>query len=113
MDRRNFLKMAGTMMAGLNVVPALANGGQGTTVRTLTTQRSFASGKYALEIEKLPMGWLHGTDGGSAYSEVVNEKVGPDHVIHKHLAGVKYEDVMVTCGTGMSKAFYEWINASM
>ncbi len=43
---------------------------------------------------------------------MVSEKVGPDHIVHKHIAGVKYEDITVNCGTGMSKAFYEWIKAS-
>ena len=28
--------------------------------------------------------------------------------VKKHLAGVKYEDITVNCGTGMSKGFYEW-----
>ncbi len=27
-----------------------------------------------------------------AAQDVVNEKVGPDHIVHKHIAGVKYED---------------------
>jgi hypothetical protein len=32
--------------------------------------------------------------------------------VHKHIAGVKYEDISISCGTGMSKGFYEWIKAS-
>jgi len=26
----------------------------------------------------------------------------------KHIAGVKYEDITVNCGTGMAKGFYNW-----
>ena len=57
-------------------------------------------------------GWLTSLEGGQAVGDVVTEKVSPDHIAHKHIAGVKYEDITVNCGTGMSKAFYEWIKAS-
>jgi phage tail-like protein len=57
-------------------------------------------------------GWVNSVEGGHATSDVVNEKVGADHIVKKHIAGVKYEDITITCGTGMSKAFYEWIKAS-
>jgi len=51
-------------------------------------------------------------EGGGATSDVISEKLGPDHIVHKHLAGVKYEDITVNCNAGMAKNFYEWIKAS-
>ena len=74
--------------------------------------RGYVAGKYGVELDGIMAGWISSAEGGHAQSDVVSEKIGPDHIIHKHLAGVKYEDITVNCGTGMSKAFYEWIKAS-
>jgi len=51
--------------------------------------------------------------GGDATADVITEKLGPDRVAHKHFAGVKYEDIVVTCGADMSKSFYDWIAAAL
>jgi phage tail-like protein len=74
--------------------------------------RSYATGSYGIELDGLLAGWVQSVEGGHATADVVTEKIGPDRVVHKHLAGVKYEDIAVNCGTGMSKGFYEWIKAS-
>jgi phage tail-like protein len=58
-------------------------------------------------------GWISSVEGGHATSDVVVEKVGGDVIQKKHLAGVKYEEISVACGTAMSKAFYSWIQASL
>jgi hypothetical protein len=75
-------------------------------------KRSYVAGKYGLEIGQVLAGWVQDASGGHATSDVISEKIGPDHVIHKHIAGVKYEDITIHCGTGMSKGFYEWIKAA-
>jgi len=75
-------------------------------------QRAFVSGKYAIDIAGNFAGWVQNVEGGQATSDVVEEKMGPDHIIRKHIAGVKYEDISVSCGTGMSSQFYDWIKAS-
>ena len=75
-------------------------------------KRAFVAGKYGFEMDGMMAGWLHSAEGGHANSDVVTEKLGPDHVMKKHIAGVKYDDVTVACGTGMSKGFYQWIKDS-
>lgn len=75
-------------------------------------KRSYVAGKYGLDIGGVMAGWVWSAEGGHATSDVVSEKLGPDHTIRKHLAGVKYEDISIQCGTGMSRNFYEWLNAS-
>jgi len=75
-------------------------------------KRGYVAGKYGIELDGIMAGWVSSVEGGHATSDVVNEKVGPDHIVHKHIAGVKYEDITISCGTGMSKGFYEWIKAS-
>ncbi len=67
---------------------------------------------YALELAGVNQGFVQSFEGGSAVGDVVVEKVGPDHIAHKHIAGVKYEDITVTVGTGMGKGLYEFVKAA-
>jgi hypothetical protein len=76
-------------------------------------QRSYSAGKFALELDGQFAGWIDPPEGGSGMSDVVVEKLGPDHIQHKHIAGVKYEDLVVNFGPGMSKATYDWIKAGL
>jgi phage tail-like protein len=76
-------------------------------------RRGNAAGKYALELDGVMAGWLHSAEGGHATSEVVTEKIGPDQLQKKHIAGVKYEDITLSVGLGMSQPFYEWIKATL
>ncbi len=76
-------------------------------------ERGSTGDKHALELDGVVVGWLESVEGGDATADVVTERVGPDHVQRKHLAGVKYEDVTVTCGAGMSSAFYQWVRDSL
>jgi len=75
-------------------------------------KRGYVAGKYGIELEGIVAGWVSSVEGGHATSDVVSEKVGSDHIVKKHIAGVKYEDITVNCGTGMSSKFYDWIKAS-
>jgi phage tail-like protein len=77
-----------------------------------STKRGYVAGKYAIELDSIEAGWVSSVEGGHATSDVVVEKLGPDHIQKKHIAGVKYEDITVNCGTGMSKGFYNWIKDS-
>jgi hypothetical protein len=74
--------------------------------------RGFTGGHFALDVDGVSAGWIQSAEGGQATADVVVEKLSVDHIAKKHLAGVKYEDISVNFGTGMSKAFYEWIKAS-
>jgi phage tail-like protein len=75
-------------------------------------KRGYIAGHYALEVDGIMAGWVQSVEGGQATADVVNEKVGPDHIVHKHISNVKYEDISLNCGTGMSRGLYEWIKAS-
>lgn len=63
---------------------------------------------FELELDGKPAGLLDSVDGGDATSNVVL-----DNMQRKHLAGVKYEDIVLTCGAGMSTDFYQWIKAAI
>jgi len=75
-------------------------------------KRGYTAGKYAIDMGGVMAGWLFSAEGGHATADVVTEKLGPDHIAKKHISNVKYEDISVSCGTGMSKQFYEWIKSS-
>jgi hypothetical protein len=58
------------------------------------------------------VGFVKSADGGTASADVVVEKLGPEGIAHKHLAGVKYEDITINCGAGMSKGFFDWLTGT-
>jgi hypothetical protein len=78
-----------------------------------TDKRGFTVGKIGLQLNEASAGFLSSADGGNATADVINEKVGSDHLARKHIGAVKYEDITVTAGTGMGKEFYSWIQTSI
>ena len=44
-------------------------------------KRGYVSGKYGIELDGIMAGWVSSVEGGHATSDVVSEKVGPDHVL--------------------------------
>src|SRR5262249_21970075 len=76
-------------------------------------KRAYTAGKFALDLNGDFAGWVQSIEGGQATADVVVEKLGADLIQHKHIAGVKYDDITAIIGTGMSKSFYEWIQASI
>lgn len=72
-------------------------------------QRAYGVSKYGLEIEGSTVGWIKEADGGHATAEVVTEKIGADPLARKHLGPLKYEEIQFKCGSGQSKALYDWI----
>jgi phage tail-like protein len=84
---------------------------KGETMPITTDKRGYVAGHYQLELAGLAAGYLDSVEGGDATSDVVMERVGPDQIAHKHIAGVKYEDIALNCGPGMSKDLYDWIKA--
>src|SRR6185503_391838 len=117
-SRRRFL---GTAAGATGVAIGTAVWGSGSAAAAVLPQagaqplmadkRGFVSGRFAIEIGG-KAGWIQDTEGGHATSDVVNEKLGADHIIHKHIAGVKYEQIAVTAGFSMQKEFLDWIAAS-
>jgi phage tail-like protein len=106
------LAVAGTVMGGALLGGAGDAQAEGPPVATPLSVVP-PGAKFALDLgDGQNSGWLTDVSGGSKVADVVNEKIGPDLIQQKHLAGVKYEDITVTTGTGMSKAYYEWIKAS-
>lgn len=64
-------------------------------------------------IEQAPAGNPHSVSGGYATASIAEQSASPTAFVKKNVAGVKYEDITVTCGAGMSKAFWTWVADTM
>ncbi len=71
--------------------------------------RPSAAARFAIEVDGKTAGYAHAVEGGAIRAEVVTERVGPDGIAHKHLAGVKYEDLVLTVDLSLDPLFYTWI----
>jgi len=73
------------------------------------TARTETAGGIVVVLDGVSAGWADNVSGGDPIGDAAVAPLGPDYVVKKHIGGVKYEDITVTCGTGMSKAFYQWM----
>jgi hypothetical protein len=69
----------------------------------------YGGNSYALELEGASAGFPSSANGGYPAGTVVVGRTAPDPVLRKHIAGVRYEDINVSCGSGMSKELADWI----
>ena len=76
-------------------------------------QRGYTAGRFLVQLDGTTVGFADSVEGGDVYSDVVEEKVAADGVVHKHLAGVKYEDLTLTVGANMAPALYDWIASTL
>ena len=81
--------------------------------RQRLTPGAYPANRFYLELDNQPAGWLHSADGGQASTEVVQERVAGGHPVRKHPGHVKFDEISLTCGTGMSKKFYQWLQKSV
>src|ERR1700687_4820100 len=72
--------------------------------------RAFQSGHYLLELDGKSAGELRKLEGGAIVADVIKEKVGADPSVRlKSGNPVHYEDIVLICGAGLSRAFYDWV----
>jgi len=77
------------------------------------SRRAYVAGRFALELEGLPCGFLTSFEGGNITADIVREPMGPDLLQRKHLAGVRIEPITVECGLDLAKPWYDWIAATL
>src|SRR6185503_1603740 len=112
-DRRGFFKKAAGAAVGLAAVEAMLDATGTTPKAAAADRRSFAAGRFALEVDGEPA-LIQAFEGGDAHAAVVAETPGPDACfVSKHLAVVEYEEIAITCGTGMTAGFYSWLQNSL
>ena len=74
--------------------------------------RAYVATRPVLELDGVNVP-VTAVEGGGAFGDVVVEKVGPDNVAKKHLAGVKYDDVTMHVNpAALPKGLADWVTAS-
>jgi hypothetical protein len=85
------------------------------TVPTLAAAppRSFAAGKFGLELDGTFVGFVTKAEGGNIFAGVVKELPGEDFFVKKHLASPTSRDITLEFGAGMDPVLYNWIKGSL
>jgi phage tail-like protein len=74
--------------------------------------RPYTTSKFALSIGHDNGGWIYSAEGGMASTDVVTEKLSQENLVRKRVGNLKYEDISLSFGLGMSRQFYDWVKAS-
>ncbi len=76
--------------------------------------RAYSAAHFALQLDgSKELGFLRSAEGGNAVGEVVHEVGSAGYYQKKHIGNVKYEQITVEFGTGMSKDVYDWISSTL
>ncbi len=67
--------------------------------------------RYLLELEGKLAGRLFSFSGGMAVAEIATMRSGDPGHETKRISSVKIEDMVLECGTGMSRTFYDWVGS--
>jgi phage tail-like protein len=103
--RRSFL---GTMAAGAAALKLAERASAAAPVRT------YAAGKFALELDGVLAGWLQSVKGGDARGDVIVENLGGvGSYPKKHLAQLSYAEIEMTLALPVSAALADWIEATL
>jgi phage tail-like protein len=70
--------------------------------------RAFSAGRFLLELDGIPCGFLHSVEGGAIRADVVAVP-GQSYFDEKHLGQLRYEDFVVRLDLSLEKAVYDWI----
>jgi hypothetical protein len=78
-----------------------------------TNHRDYLTGASFLELSGTLTGPVLSTAGGDPTSDVIEEKLGLDPVVRKHLAGLRYIDIELECDARMERTFFDWIRDTL
>jgi hypothetical protein len=76
------------------------------------TDRAYTAGSVALELDGVRAP-IKEAGGGAAYADVINEALGPDHVVRKHIGAPKYELISLKVGADMPRPLATWVSDSL
>lgn len=113
-DRRDFFKKVAGAAVTLASVEAVLDA-TGTTAdagAALITveKRAFTGSRFAIELEgDSTVGFVQSVEGGGVHADVVEFQESDECFPRKHLSKLEYEEIAITCGTGMTSDFYAWL----
>jgi phage tail-like protein len=74
-------------------------------------ERNYTSEHFFLHLDGVECGFIKSVEGGGISADVIQEKVGTDYFVKKHIGSPKYEDLLLRIDLSMDKRVYEWIAA--
>jgi phage tail-like protein len=74
--------------------------------------RGFPPGHFLLQLGGEPVGDVKNVQGGAAVADLISEKDGADHHVRKLDKQIRYDDIVLSCGAGLSKTFYDWVDGA-
>lgn len=74
--------------------------------------RAYTGGRFVLELDGETVGYVKSVDGGHIVGEVATQQLGPENLTKKHISNIKFTDITIEVDMGMSRSFYDWIQAS-
>mgnify|MGYP003694607843 CR=1 FL=1 len=111
--RRGFFKKAAGAAAGLASVGAVLDATGTTPKAAAADRRSVAAGRFALELDGATA-FVESVEGVTRTPRWWSKPWDPTpRFAAKHLAVLEYEEIAVTCGTGMTVGFYAWLQSSL
>lgn len=77
------------------------------------TSRTYAVGRWALDIDGTKVGFLQSCEGGQATAELVEHKGGAMPYNKKNITTIKYAPLKFKAGAGMGRGFWQWMEAAL
>jgi hypothetical protein len=74
--------------------------------------RTYTAGKFMLELDGTPCGFLQSFEGGTMVAEMATHKDGANHYEKKHITSTKWSPVKFRVGAGMGRGVFEWMRQS-
>lgn len=75
--------------------------------------RQYTSAAIGLEIDGEFVGFVAAMSGGEPYATVVDEPVGGDSIVHKHIGEVHYEPIVIEAGLDLDSVLFTWIGEAL
>jgi hypothetical protein len=78
----------------------------------MAEQRSFTQGRFCLDIDGFNVAYLKKFEGLAMEADIAQNGLGPDNVVKKNVANIKWTPGKASVGIGMGKGMRDWIQAS-
>jgi len=105
-SRRNFLKFAALLAGsvGLQGLPRLND-----PASAAIAAGTYASSRFAFELDGVLLDLIKSSEGGFARADVVQAKLAQSPFPKKHLANLKYTDIVMQCDLIMPDPLQKWV----
>ena len=110
-SRRDFLTRAGLLAGGVALLSV--SGFRPQSAAAAVDSRVFVGGSSALELDGQFIDFLKSAEGGFPKADVIQEPMGPNYIVKKHVGQPKYQDIAIQSDLAMPKPLFDWIAAAL